>query len=137
MIIFLLSAFRRQSYLIHHAYLKKAATRTQNLFSKLMKTHSRKVKKSLITYSVLWGINLPFKNTTPSFSPSPLLDLQLIQAPLFKQFPPTSRFFVNPLKIGFFSEPHKTPVAPLKKVTHLFFPSKTPLKIVILPSPPF
>ena len=34
-------------------------------------------------HSVHWGINPTFKNTTPSFLPSPLLSLQIVQAPPF------------------------------------------------------
>ena len=34
-------------------------------------------------HSVHWGITTPIKNTTPSFLPSPSLNLQTVQAPLF------------------------------------------------------
>ena len=33
------------------------------------------------------GVSTPIKNTTPSFSPSPLLNLQTFQAPLSRQSP--------------------------------------------------
>ena len=51
-------------------------------------------------------VSTPLKNTTPYFLHSPLLYLQTVQAPLFKQSP-YILVFHEPLnlKIGFFSEP--------------------------------
>ena len=49
------------------------------------------------------GVSTLIKNTTPSFSPSPLLNLQTVQAPLFRQSP-YILFFCEPPKIRFFSE---------------------------------
>ena len=44
----------------------------------------------------------------PSFLPRPpLLNMQTVQAPLFLDTPPLYWFFVNPLKVRFFSEPQK------------------------------
>ena len=56
-----------------------------------------------INHSVHLGI------TSPSFSPSPFLNLQTIQAPpFFRQFSHIYWFFVSlPLKIGLFSEPQR------------------------------
>ena len=60
----------------------------------------------LWSHSVHWDINFPSKTTIPSFSFSALLNLQIVQVPLFRQFPrPIYWFFMNPLKIRFFSEP--------------------------------
>ena len=38
----------------------------------------------------------PFKGTPPLFFDKPPLNLQTIQAPLFKQFHPLYQFFVTP-----------------------------------------
>ena len=58
-----------------------------------------------------WGINPPpLKNTTPSFLPSPPVNQQTVQAPLFRQFPLYIGFLrppPPPLKVGSFSEPQK------------------------------
>ena len=48
-------------------------------------------KKAPPTHSVHWGLNPPpspptFKNINLSVLPSPLLNLQTIQSPLFRQF---------------------------------------------------
>ena len=40
-----------------------------------------------VSYSMDWGINPPKKIPLPSFFPSPLLNLQTVQAPLFRQSP--------------------------------------------------
>ena len=59
-------------------------------------------------HSVHWGINPPpLKSTTHLFfAKPPPLNLQTVQALLFRPFPPIYWFCVNtPLKIGFFSEP--------------------------------
>ena len=47
----------------------------------------------------------PFKNIIPSFLPSPHLNLQTVQAPLFREFTlQYIGFSCSPLKIEFFSE---------------------------------
>ena len=53
-------------------------------------------KKATPTYSVHWGLNPPFKNITPSFLASPLLNLESIQAPLFRQLTPNILVFHAP-----------------------------------------
>ena len=45
------------------------------------------------------GVSTPphlLKNTTPSFLPSPPLNLQIVQTPFFWQFPPIYWFFEHP-----------------------------------------
>ena len=62
-----------------------------------------------MSYCALWYQPHPFlKNTTPSFLPSsPPLNLQTVQAPLFKQSPSILVFHETSLKVRFFSEPQK------------------------------
>ena len=60
-----------------------------------------------MSQSVLRGITpppLPFKNISPSFSTSPLLNFQIVRAhPIFKQFPSIFWFcLVNPHNIKTF-----------------------------------
>ena len=54
-------------------------------------------------------VSTPFKNTTPTFLPSPPpFKLRNCPNPPFLAIPPLYWFFVNPpLKVGFFSEPPK------------------------------
>ena len=53
------------------------------------------------------GISSPIKDTTTFFSQSPFLNLQNVQAPLFRQ-PPTNILIFRdpPLKIGFSVNPN-------------------------------
>ena len=57
-------------------------------------------------YSVHQGINPPSKTPLPLFLAKTPLNLQTVQAPLFRQFPPLYIDFswTLPLKVGFFSE---------------------------------
>ena len=52
-----------------------------------------------LLHNVYWGYQPPPppapSKTSPSFSPSPLLNLQTIQSSLFMQFPPIYCFFLN------------------------------------------
>ena len=49
-------------------------------------------KKTPPTHSVHWDLNpSPLQNIIPSFLPSPFLNLQTIQAPLFRQ-----KIFMHP-----------------------------------------
>ena len=62
---------------------------------------------ALPTYGVHWGLTPPpLKNITPSFLPSPILNLQTFQTTIFRRFTPFPLkkifFFMHPLKIGFF-----------------------------------
>ena len=50
--------------------------------------------KSSTGHSVRWGINPASKTPPSSFSPSPLLNLQTVQAPLFRQSPPSILVFL-------------------------------------------
>ena len=62
-------------------------------------------------HNLHWGINLPLKTPTLSFLPSPLLNLQIVQAPFFKQSLPIYLFFVNPrYKSDFSVNPHNIKV---------------------------
>ena len=56
------------------------------------------VNKAPPTHSVHWGLANPppFKNITPSFLPSPLLNLQTIQATLFRRLTSKNCFFHAP-----------------------------------------
>ena len=56
-----------------------------------------------------WGINAPFKNTTPSFLQSAPLKSANCPSPPFLGNPPTILVFREPLplKVGFFSESPK------------------------------
>ena len=59
----------------------------------------------LWSHGVHWAINCPSKMTAPYFSSSAHLNQQIVQVLLFRQFPhPIYWFFMNPLKIRFFSE---------------------------------
>ena len=54
-------------------------------------------KKARPTHSVHWGLNPTSKTSTSSFLPSPLLNLQTIQAPLLSQLTPNILVFhANP-----------------------------------------
>ena len=53
-------------------------------------------KKAPPTHSVHWGLNPTSKTSAPSFLPSPFLNLQTIQAPLFTQFSPYVLLFHTP-----------------------------------------
>ena len=44
-------------------------------------------------HNVHLGLNPPLKKITPSFLPNPLLNLQTVQAPLFRQFTPNILVF--------------------------------------------
>ena len=44
------------------------------------------------------GVSTPFQKHHPFFLPSPLFNLEIVQAPLLKQFPPIYWFFMNPSK---------------------------------------
>ena len=49
-------------------------------------------------HSLHWGINPPPSETLPLFfAKPPPLNLQSVQAPSFRQFPPIYWFFLNPL----------------------------------------
>ena len=59
----------------------------------------------------------PPSKTQPIFSLSPLINLQTVQAPLFRQFPPYILVFREcPLKIEFFNRPHN-----FSSLTHPIF----------------
>ena len=48
-------------------------------------------------HSVHWGINSPPpQKHYPLFLAKPPLNQQTVQVPLFRQYPPLYRFFVNP-----------------------------------------
>ena len=52
-------------------------------------------KKAPPTHSVHWGLNPTSKTSTPSFLPSPFLNLQLIQAPFLGNLSPMYCFFMH------------------------------------------
>ena len=86
-------------------------------------------------HSVHWGINPLFKNTIPCFLPSPLLNMQTIQAPpLFRQSPLYIGFSWTPLKL---SCKNCNPQKCNSPLPH--FPTNTnaPLKLKVLSSPLF
>ena len=59
-------------------------------------------KKAPPTHSVHWGLNPTSKTSAPSFLPNPFLNLQAIQAPLFRQFTPYVLLFMHLLKSRIF-----------------------------------
>ena len=62
----------------------------------------------MLRFTVCNGVSTPLKTAPPVFLAKPTLNVQTVQAPIFRQFPPVRWFFVNPLlKVGFFSEPPK------------------------------
>ena len=52
-------------------------------------------KKAHPTHSVHWGLTPLLKNVAPSFLPSPLLNLQTIQATFLGDSPPKIAFFMH------------------------------------------
>ena len=81
----------------------------EGLFWAILSKCSQIIRLLQLGHSMHWSINCPSETFPPFFSPSPLLIMQTVQGPLFREFPPIYWFFVNPpssvLKIGFFSEP--------------------------------
>ena len=66
---------------------------------------SRYVNKKAAPTQCALGSQGPLKNIIPSFLPSPHLNLQTVQAPLFREFTPQYiGFSCSPLKIEFFGE---------------------------------
>ena len=55
-------------------------------------------------YIVWIGVSTSSK-THPLLFPKPPLNLKTVQGPLFVKFPPICWFYMNPIKIRFFSKP--------------------------------
>ena len=79
-----------QKQTVKHTLLSKdLELNLDNCICTLCKVGFSSAKDDILDHSVHWCINPTSENTTPSFSPNPPpLNLQISQAPLFRQFPP-------------------------------------------------